>query len=286
MSNVLTFRNNKQYAVIETIYEEEKNNTVFYKALDINLDRIVGIKIIGYESGDKRTLINECKALIKAEAAADNIPSLYDYYDDFKEKKFVIVMQYIDGITLDKIIKDNEGRYEDFSVIKSNIRLLMQISRTLGQIHKVPYLQHKDLKPKNIIVKNYGDNNQSIYIIDFGISAQPTLKDTGTHLYQAPEQINGGISTNYGRIDIFAMGLIAFEMLTGKNLRVGIDLTFTSKDIEWKSMADVMDYNKNISEEVSKVLKKCLKRQPDNRYKNGEELERAFYYSSRTKKEK
>ncbi|PJI06847.1 MULTISPECIES: serine/threonine-protein kinase [Clostridium] len=284
MPKTLTFRNNKTYVIISTIYNQEKNNTVFYKALDVNLDRIVGIKIIGYNNDTKKSLINECRALIKVEAVADNVPSLYDYYDDFREKKLVMVMQYIEGVTLNEIIKDNEGKYEDYSVINGNIKLLIQISRTLGQIHKVPYLQHKDLKPQNIIVKNYGSTSQSVYIIDFGISAKATTRGIGTPGYEAPEQMYGKLGTNYDRIDIFAMGLIAFEMLTGKRIRIGTDLRQTSKDVEWKTVPEFKAYNKNMSDEIIKVLKKCLCRQPKNRYRNGEELERALFYALKSRR--
>lgn len=280
------FHKKHRYLILDTIYESEANQTCFYKAKDLEYDRTVGIKTIGFEDFRQRNLlVQEAKCMIKLEDLTDKIPSLYEYHIDNKNQKFILVMQYIDGSTLTEIIKQTGDKRKDFYVIRQNIELIYQISLVLGAIHMSNSLfQHKDLKPDNIIVKNQGQLNQAVYLIDLGITGRPLLRGTGTPLYQAPEQRGdfGFISSD--NVDVFSLGLIFFEVLTGKQLKIGIDLLRKGREKQWSSIPAVTDYNENIPPIYNDIISKCLQLMPDKRYKNGMEVAKAIRFALKRKR--
>ena len=146
---------------------------------------------------------------------------------ELPDGKPYIVMQYIDGITLRSEIKPEGisfGRAAEF---------VRQIGRALTAAHDKGIL-HRDLKPENIMLQSYATGEEQVKIIDFGIAklkdsvAGPstvTAATAGTVSYMAPEQLSGHPLS--AATDIYTMGTIAFELLTGKkpfNPQTGFDL--------------------------------------------------------------
>ena len=146
---------------------------------------------------------------------------------ELADGKPYLVMQYIDGVTLRSQIKP-EGMSLDRSA-----EIIKQIGRALGAAHDRGIF-HRDLKPENIMLQNFGAGEEQVKIIDFGIAK---LKDSivapstmtgataGTVAYMAPEQLGGRPVS--AATDIFAMGVIAYEMATGRkpfNPETGFEL--------------------------------------------------------------
>ncbi|MCG1011192.1 serine/threonine protein kinase [Tepidanaerobacter sp. GT38] len=285
-SKQVEFDKKHKFFILETIYESEATQTCFYKAKDMEYDRTVGIKIICFDDFKQRDLLlQEARSMIKLEEFTDKIPSLYEYHIDNKNKKLILVMQYIDGLTLREIIKQTGDKIKDPYVIRQNIELIYQISLVLGAIHtSAPVFQHKDLKPENIIVKNKGQLNQAVYLIDLGITGRPLRRKTGTPLYQSPEQRGylGFISSD--NVDVFSLGLIFFEILTGKQLRIGVDLLRKSNEKHWVNIPAVTDYNENVPPIYNDIISKCLQLMPDKRYRNGMEVAKAINYALKRKR--
>jgi serine/threonine protein kinase len=281
----MEFHKKHKYLILNKIYKSDVNQTCFYKAKDLEYDRTVGIKTIGFEDLRQRNLLlQEAKCMIKLEDMTDKIPSLYEYYIDNRNKMFILVMQYIEGLTLTEIIKQTEKQRKDFYIIRQNIKLIYQLSLVLGAIHTASSIfQHKDLKPDNIIVKNKGQLNQTVYLIDLGITGRPLIRGTGTPLYQAPEQRGDLGFLSSDNVDVFALGLIFFEILTGKQLEIGIDLLRKGREKQWKSIPSVTDYNENVPSIYNDIIRKCLQLMPDKRYRNGMEVAKAINFALKKK---
>lgn len=278
MENNIKFTTIRVYNIVETIYENEKSKTCFYKAKDMEYDRYVGIKTIKFEDQTQRNcLLREARCMVALEEVTDKIPTLYDYYYDNRNSIFTLVMQFIEGHTLRNVMKEDINRLKEPFIIRKNIELIYQLCLVLGRIHQgINKIQHKDLKPENIIVKNNGQLDQAVYVIDFGISAHPMKNLTGSKGYSAPEQIGEYNYKNSDNVDVFALGLIMFELLTGKTIKVGNDLFAGKLDKDWTSIPSLTDYNDRIPFKYNEIVKKCLQLAPNKRYRNGMEVAKAL----------
>ena len=182
-----------------------------YKAFDVKLERYAALKILNLNSTHNSTFIERFKreARNQAKLMHPNIVSVFG----FVEEKDVlgIAMEYIEGDTLESIIRNN-GRIE-FSYA---LELMEQILTGIEFAHQQGFI-HRDLKPSNIIL----DLSGNAKIMDFGISKSiEELKSItqhnsrpGTLLYMSPEQLSGNTITIYS--DLYALGITFYEMLSG-----------------------------------------------------------------------
>ena len=181
---------------------------VVYKAHDNTLDRIVALKFLphGFSASerDKARLLQEAKA-----AAALNHPNICTIHgiegDD--EEQF-IVMEYVDGKTLRNVKPESLN-------LESIVGYAVQIGEALCAAHE-KHITHRDIKPENVIVNAKGQ----IKVMDFGLAklkGNPGLTKTGapvgTMAYMSPEQIQG-LEVDQ-RTDLWAFGVVLYEMLTG-----------------------------------------------------------------------
>ncbi len=193
---------------------------VVYLAYDPVLEREVAIKTIETDLEDKESEFEVFIERFKREAKAaaklshQGIITIFDF-GFIDEKKPFIVMEYIKGKSLKKYFEENI-RFE-LSVIKD---IVIQISKALDYAHKAGIV-HRDIKPANIIIQD----DFTIKIADFGIAKLPQSELTktgeiiGTPSYMSPEQITG-ISADY-RADLFSLGVILYQFLTGERPFLG-----------------------------------------------------------------
>ncbi len=184
-----------------------------YKVFDIKLERYAALKILSLNTTHNSTFIERFKreARNQAKLMHPNIVSVYG----FVEEKDVlgIAMEYIEGDTLESIIRDR-GRIE-FSYA---LELIGQILNGIEFAHQQGFI-HRDLKPSNIIL----DLNGNPKIMDFGISKSiEELKSItqhnarpGTLLYMSPEQLSGNVITV--KSDLYSLGITFYEMLVGSH---------------------------------------------------------------------
>ena len=266
-NNMLRYNNECLYIAKKTIYSSSENNTSFYQAIDNRTKRIVGIKEI--VAPDKRSadeFKKEINMLIKLEKYSRNIPVLYDYY--VSGNTIYIIMQYIEGDTLrDAFNREKESVLTE-KTTKKNLMRLKKLAYVLGDIHRCENIQHKDLKPENIILS---ENEQNLSVIDFGLSGLGTLRGTGTTFYKAPEQSKSfrGVYRS-DRVDVFSFGLIMYEALTGQRMEFMKDLILSPDSDSWKEIKEIN--NPYVPSGLNDVLRKCLSYNPDNRYENGGKL--------------
>lgn len=186
-----------------------------------------------------------------------NLPSIVDVIED--DDSFIIVMDYIEGRSLDKIIEESGAQSEE-DVVKWAI----QLCDVFGYLHsRTPAIIYRDMKPANVMLKPNGD----VMVIDFGTAKnyEINLGETtgiGTIGYAAPEQyIGSGLGRTDARTDIYCLGITLYHLLTNvdpcKNL------------INDKSIRAV---DPSLSYGLDEIIVKCTQYHPDNRYQSCAEL--------------
>ena len=184
------------------------------------------------------------------------IPEICDVIEN--EESIFIVMDYIEGRTLGKVIEE-EGEQEE----KYAIEWAKQLCQVLSYLHnRVPPVIYRDMKPSNIMLKPNGD----LMLIDFGISREFSKEHTedtvclGTQGYAAPEQFGEGQSDE--RTDIYGLGATLYHIVTGEipRKRQGTDF------------CPICQFRPEISDGFGKIIEKCLKRNPQERYQSCKEL--------------
>ena len=202
---------------------------IVYLARDRKLhDKPVVIKVLHEKSLQDSWVVQKFQQEKEALARVDH-PGVVGILDtgELPDGKPYLVMQYIDGVTLRSQIKP-EGMSLDRTA-----EIIRQTGRALSAAHDRGIF-HRDLKPENIMLQTFGSGEEQVKIIDFGIAK---LKDSvvapstmtgataGTVAYMAPEQLSGRPVS--AATDIFAMGAIAYELVTGRkpfNPETGFEL--------------------------------------------------------------
>lgn len=182
-----------------------------YKAHDRSLDRTVALKLIHPNLAEDGTALERFKReiLLSSRITHKNVVRVYDL-GEIDDVKF-ISMQYIEGRDLSTLLAD--GRLPFDRVLP----LVRQMAEALRAAHEAGVV-HRDLKPQNVLL----DTDDRVYITDFGISRTleggNTMTETGTLVgtlsYMSPEQARGEVPDH--RSDIYALGLILYEMLSGE----------------------------------------------------------------------
>ncbi len=247
---------------------------IVYKALDIHLDRYVAIKVLPPEKvadpERKRRFVQEAKA-----ASALNHPSIITVYDiDQAEGVDFIAMEYIEGQTLEELI-----RRSGLPLLLA-LRYAIQVADALARAHDAGII-HRDLKPSNVMVDKHG----LVKILDFGLaklsgSAGPeeeteTIRTgvgiiVGTAAYMSPEQAEGKhVDT---RSDVFSFGSMFFEMLTGRRAFRGDTRASTLAAILRDEPEPISQVAPGLSPEVDRIVKRCLRKEPENRFQHMADL--------------
>jgi serine/threonine-protein kinase len=198
-----------QYRLLEKLGEGGMG--VVYKGVDTMLDRTVAIKLVSAERSDNEELLERFKseARVQATLSHPNIATLYSYL--VWEGRAVMVMEYIEGETLQQMIGRRGPIPSDVAV-----PLFRQALLGVGAAHRRGIV-HRDIKPANIMVNGEG----TVKVMDFGIAKvlgvegkTRTNLRMGTAWYMAPEQVlNRPVDA---RTDIYALGVTLYEILSGQ----------------------------------------------------------------------
>ena len=184
------------------------------------------------------------------------IPRICDVIE--KQDAIFIVMDYIEGRTLGKLVEE-EGAQEERYIIE----WAKQLCQVLAYLHsRIPPIIYRDMKPTNIMLKPNGD----LMLIDFGISREfcaDHTEDTiclGTQGYAAPEQFGGGQSDE--RTDIYGLGATLYHLAAGESPNKMIRSHLFEKEED----------SLKISEGLARIIKKCMAENPQERYQSSREL--------------
>lgn len=238
-----------------------------YKALDKEINEKIAIKILKPEvSSDKNTIErfrNELKFARKIRHG--NVCQMYDL---MKEKdSYFITMEYVSGEDL----KSTMLRVGQLSVGKTLI-IAKQICKGLVEAHKLGVI-HRDLKPHNIMIDRAGD----VRIMDFGIARSlrsAGLTESGmmigTPEYMSPEQALGEEVDQ--RSDIYSLGIILYELVTGKVPFKGDTPVSVALKQKTELPPDPRIFNEQISDDLTRLILKCLEKDKKKRFQNIEEV--------------
>ena len=231
--------------------------SVVYLAMDKRLNKQWAIKEIRKNGSGKNDeiVVNSLLAEANLMKRLDHpsLPRIVDIIDD--GVKIYVVMDYIEGESLDKILNESGPQPEEKVVAWAK-----QLCDALGYLHsQKPPIIYRDMKPANVMLKPEGN----IKIIDFGIAREykeQKLADTtvlGTKGYAPPEQYSGQTDP---RSDIFALGMTMHHLLTGIDPRNG------------EPYAPVRQWNPGLSEGIEIIIDKCVQPAAENRYQTCADL--------------
>jgi serine/threonine protein kinase len=256
-----TFRSIGRYR-IETLLGTGAMGEV-YRAHDPAIDRLVAIKVVRPElvagSGGEQLLERfRREARAAGRRFHPNIVAIWDFGDDNGTP--FLVMELVEGQSLDQLIKSSGT----LPPVRS-VSIITQVLSALGFAH-TNGIVHRDIKPSNVMVLP-GDQ---VKVADFGIARLEASEFTivgdllGTPAYMAPEQLSGGPIDH--RTDLFATGVILFEMLTGVKPFRGKSITEIISFMEKRGPEDIRALNPAVPEAMKRVISKSVAFDPAARY--------------------
>lgn len=252
-----------RYEIIEKIGSGGMSNV--FRAKDLKLGRMVAIKVLKDEFCTDLNFVEKFKREAQAAASllGENIVNIYDVVDE--GRYHFIVMELVDGITLKEYIRI-KGKLD----ITEGVSIAIQVARALKTAH-AQHIVHRDIKPQNILITD----DSKVKVADFGIAravSEQTVNANaiGSVHYISPEQARGGRCD--ARSDIYSLGITMYEMFTGRvpftgESTVAVALAHLEQDMTPPSV-----YNNKISPNLERIILKCTKKDPANRYQNITEL--------------
>lgn len=255
---------------------------VVYKAEDVELGRPVALKFLHPHLADNPQVLDRFRREARA-ASALNHPNICTVFDFGKhEERSYLVLEYLDGWPLKHAILRSELSLDKIVGIAVHLASALEAAHAKGIIHR-------DIKPANIFLTRDGDCK----LLDFGLaklmySPSSPLRSSedpegetvpastasgllvGTVDYMAPEQLQGGKLD--ARTDLFALGLVIYEMLTGVNPFVGHSPTSTIANILKEEPDPPGRKNSRVPADLAAIIQRCLQKHPADRYPSAHAL--------------
>src|SRR6516162_2324279 len=244
-----------------------------YRAYDPAIDRLVAIKVLRPEligGSDSEQLLQRFRREARAAGRRfhPNIVAIWDFGDD--NGMPFLAMEYVEGRSLGELIKSSGPLIPD-----RGVKIIMQVLSALGFAHANGII-HRDIKPSNILILP----NDDVKVADFGIARIDAADFTivgdllGTPAYMAPEQLSGAPVDH--RTDLFAVGVILFEMLTGVKPFRGKSITEIISFMETRGPEDIRGLNPAVPDSLKRVITKSLAFEPAQRYGEAGEFSKAI----------
>jgi eukaryotic-like serine/threonine-protein kinase len=238
-----------------------------YKARDRELDRLIALKVIRPELANDPAILARFKQelILSRNITHKNVVRIFDLGE--ADGIRFITMEYVEGEDLRTLLK-RQGKFS----VKETISVIEQVCRALDSAHSEGVI-HRDLKPQNIM----RDKQGRVVVMDFGLARSlgdsgltQTGAIVGTMEYMSPEQALGTPLDQ--RSDIFSVGLIFFELLTGKapyraDTAIASLMKRTREDAQFAS-----DVETSVPKSLSAIVSRCLERDAANRYHSAMEL--------------
>jgi len=253
-----------------------------FEARHVDLDKPVAIKFLARDLADNEDLLERFRreARITASLRHANIVEVTDFGVTGDGLPY-LVMEYLSGESLSAIL-EREGPLP----VSAARKIMLQVLSGLSEAHSQSIV-HRDLKPDNVFLDEVKGHGRIIKILDFGISKMaggtegenPALTKTGTVMgtpfYMSPEQVMGNTSVDI-RSDIYACGVILFEMLTGRRPFDGETHNEVIVRIMSDPVPDMSTFRPDIDPEIAAITLRAISRDPEKRFASAEDFARAL----------
>ncbi len=240
---------------------------VVYLARDTQLERPVALKFLGAAFDNSKEFrerfLREAKAA--ARVSHPNIIGIYDIGG--QQGSVYIAMEYVEGANLTRYVAD-KGRLP----LRESVNIVLQVCAALDAIHQ-QHIVHRDIKPDNILIARGG----LVKVMDFGLALMENARLTspgmvmGTPYYMAPEQVLA--EETDARTDIYSLGLVLYELLTGRSAFSGGDVFQKQVDEMPPSPRQVAP---DVPEALERVVMSCIAKKPSERHPSAAALAAAL----------
>jgi serine/threonine-protein kinase len=239
-----------------------------YRAQDTLLNRAVALKILYPELSEDPLFVERFRR--EAQAAANlshpNIVPVFDWGED--RGTYFIVMELIEGTSLADMLRGSAT----ISASRS-AQIVAQVAAALGYAHRSGVV-HRDVKPGNILITRDGQ----VKVTDFGIAQAVSSEDhlaeagsvMGTATYFSPEQASGAAVD--GRSDVYALGVVLYEMLVGRPPFIGDTPVDVSSQHVNAAVPSMGQFSESVPKDLEAIVMEALSKSPENRYQSADEL--------------
>ena len=243
---------------------------VVYEARDPKINRLLAIKTIRFSDEFEEDRVKDVRnrffkeAEIAGKLSHPSIVSIYDVGEDYDLT--YLAMEFLEGEDLRQHCKKG-----DLLPLRKVLDIVSEVALALDYAHGEAVI-HRDVKPGNIMLLKNG----KIKVTDFGIAKAISSTQTksgivlGTPNYMSPEQING--QKIDGRSDLFSLGVVLFELLTGQVPFYGKNMTNLLYQITQVKHPSAREINPKIPKVCDQIINRALKKGPENRFQSGAEF--------------
>ncbi len=245
-----------------------------YLAHDPEIDRPVAIKAILVFSGlPEQEQVSARERFLREARSAGKLlhPGIVTIFDVGEADGVpYLAMEYVEGQTLDGFC-----RVDDLLPIATVVEIVANTAEALAYAHRAGIV-HRDVKPANLM--RLGETD--VKIMDFGLAKDPATQLThdgtlmGTPSYMSPEQVRG--ATLDRRSDLFSLGVVLYEMLTGEKPYGGESVSSVLYRIVHEEAPDAFTQRPSLPGDLSEFLRKALKKEPDDRFADGDQFAAAL----------
>jgi serine/threonine protein kinase len=261
---------NERYKILSVIAHGGMGKV--YRAEQSPLGRLVALKVLSPNyNGDSDPEFHKrffLEASIASKLRHPNTVTIFDY-GKTDDDVYYIAMELLEGRTLHRALRD-EGTLSP----ERTVHIAGQICRALREAHGIGVI-HRDLKPANVYLLKHGDENEFTKVLDFGLVKNIEEKGEqltqvglfmGSPKYMSPEQIRGEAVDS--RVDIYALGVMMFEMLVGKvpyDSPNSVNILMAHVHEQVPAMSD-LNPNVKVPATLETLVRKCMAKNPEDRY--------------------
>jgi tetratricopeptide (TPR) repeat protein/tRNA A-37 threonylcarbamoyl transferase component Bud32 len=266
-ARILDLPNIPRYEILDRLGEGA--TAVVYRAMDRELQRPVALKVQRRSTAPNDVADQRFRREAQAAAGLSH-PNVVMVHDAGQERgRLYLVMELIDGRSLLDVLKD--GRQD----LKSLLRILEKAARGVAAAHEKGII-HRDLKPSNILVTSSGEPKVAdfglAHLVDSPARLTKTGSSLGTPLYMSPEQVEGRSQDITPRTDVYSLGAILYELLTGRVPHEGETMMEIYGRIVRDDPAPPRQLNPDTPEEIQTVALKALEKDSQRRYPTAKEF--------------
>jgi len=253
-----------------------------YKAENLAIGKKVAIKLLHGSLNDDDVAMRRFEREARSMVAIAH-PNIVEVLDMGRDGSPFLVMEYVRGVSLKGLL----GTHGPLSVERT-AKIAGQVLDALGAAHKLGIV-HRDLKPENILITTRGGERDFVKVVDFGISTfadsvaqhereadlTPTGLTMATPFYASPEQLRGANGRDL-RVDIYAVGVLLYEMLSGHRPFVGDNLPQLCNRILAGEFAPLRAFRKDVPPKLDAVMRRALANRASDRFQSAFEFAHAL----------